>query len=103
MFLSAHLSTIIRLISILLIAISFPAQAEQNTIPQSDEQIKSLLIQQSIDSYPGNCPCPYYVDSAGRQCGQRSAWSRSGGYSPLCYPNDVTPELIENYKNGTTY
>ncbi|MDX2216921.1 MAG: YARHG domain-containing protein [Oculatellaceae cyanobacterium bins.114] len=31
------------------------------------------------------CDCPYDVDAAGRQCGRRSAYSRPGGASPICY------------------
>src|ERR1041385_938089 len=37
----------------------------------------------------GNCPCPYHTASDGSTCGGRSAWSRSGGADPLCYPTDV--------------
>jgi hypothetical protein len=65
----------------------------------SDEQIRQVLIQRSFAAYPGNCPCPYNVDRAGRQCGRRSAYSKQGGYSPLCYPDDVTPEMIASYRN----
>jgi len=65
----------------------------------SDEQIRKALIQQSIAAYPGNCPCPFNLDRAGRQCGRRSAYSRQGGYTPLCYPNDVTPEMIARFRN----
>ena len=39
----------------------------------------------SYSSYSGNCMCPYNLDAAGRRCGNRSAWSRSGGASPVCY------------------
>ena len=46
---------------------------------------RSAIIRQSIASYPGSCPCPYNRDRGGRRCGGRSAWSRAGGYSPLCY------------------
>lgn len=35
--------------------------------------------------YTGNCPCPYDRDAAGKLCGARSAYSRSGGASPVCY------------------
>lgn len=35
--------------------------------------------------YPGPCPCPYDTASDGSLCGARSAYSRSGGYSPVCY------------------
>lgn len=35
--------------------------------------------------YEGNCPCPYSLDVNGNVCGARSAYSRSGGASPICY------------------
>lgn len=65
----------------------------------SDQQIRQALIQQSIAAYPGNCPCPYNIDRAGRQCGRRSAYSKQGGYSPLCYATDITPEMIASFRN----
>lgn len=65
----------------------------------SDAQIRQTLIARSIATYPGNCPCPYNVDRAGRQCGRRSAYSKQGGYAPLCYPADITPEMIERYRD----
>ena len=61
------------------------------------KQIKQQMIQSSIQSYPGNCPCPYNRASNGYRCGKRSAWSRAGGYSPLCYENDITTKMIEQY------
>lgn len=81
------------------IIISFIALSPQMAHALSDAEIKKAIIQQSISSYPGNCPCPYNTDRAGRSCGRRSAYSRAGGYSPLCYPNDVTDEMIRNYKD----
>ena len=33
----------------------------------------------------------------GRRCGGNSAWSKGGGYSPLCYPSDVTQRMIDDY------
>ena len=30
--------------------------------------------------------------------GARSAWSRAGGASPLCYGSDVTQEMIDRYR-----
>lgn len=64
----------------------------------TDQQIAQTLIRQSIAEYPGNCPCPYNTDRAGRVCGKRSAYSKPDGYSPLCYVRDITPE-IEHYKS----
>ena len=69
----------------------------------SDRQIKEILVQQSVTGYlssVGNCPCPYNRDKAGRLCGKRSAWSKGGGYAPLCYPSDVKENTILDYKNN---
>ena len=39
----------------------------------------------NINQYPGTCRCPYDRAKDGSLCGKRSAYSRSGGYSPKCY------------------
>ena len=64
----------------------------------SDEKLKQQLIDESIQNYPGRCPCPYHTDRAGRRCGKRSAYSRAGGYAPLCYPRDITPQMLAKAK-----
>lgn len=64
----------------------------------SDAAIKRRIIRASIAAYPGNCPCPYNTASNGSSCGRRSAWSRAGGYAPLCYPSDVTAADIRAYR-----
>lgn len=64
----------------------------------SDEEIRQALIRESIGAYSGSCPCPYSTDRAGRRCGGRSAHSRAGGASPLCYVSDITQDMIENYR-----
>lgn len=65
---------------------------------QSDKAIRQAIIQESIANYSGNCPCPYNSASNGSSCGKRSAYSRVGGESPLCYDNDVTDEMVREYK-----
>jgi hypothetical protein len=75
---------------------AFPSAAD---LP--DSEIRALLIRQSIAVYPGNCPCPYNLDRAGRRCGARSAYSKPGGRSPLCYPQDVTEEMIERFRKSS--
>lgn len=65
----------------------------------TDQEIRRYLIEQSIRSYSGNCPCPYNQDSAGRRCGGRSAYSRPGGASPLCYPGDISDRRVERIRN----
>src|SRR5215213_4293689 len=74
--------------------IATPAQA------QGDAAIRQKIVRASIAEYPGNCPCPYNTDRAGRSCGRRSAYSRPGGYSPRCYPGDVTAEVRAHRAGG---
>ena len=64
----------------------------------SDAKIKKLLMERSIAYYSGSCPCPDYRDRGGRRCGRRSAYSRPGGASPLCYPSDVTKQMVRDYR-----
>lgn len=66
----------------------------------SDAQIRKRLIRESRETYPGNCPCPYDTDSIGRRCGGRSAWSRDGGYSPLCYARDIPAADVGAYREA---
>lgn len=61
--------------------------------------IKQKMIEESIAFYPGNCPCPYNSTRNGSRCGKRSAWSKSGGYSPLCYESDITEEMVKKFRN----
>ncbi|UMO86033.1 hypothetical protein HP572_11435 [Pectobacterium sp. PL64] len=86
--------------AVALLSISTPSMAKNVRI--SDEQIKERIIQESISSYSGNCPCPYNSARNGSKCGKRSAWSRAGGYSPICYKDEVTRKMIDDWrmKNG---
>lgn len=64
----------------------------------TDQQVRDMIIKESLQSYPGNCPCPYNTMRNGRRCGGRSAYSRPGGRSPLCYPKDVTDKMVKTYR-----
>lgn len=64
----------------------------------SDAQIKQRIIKASIAEYPGNCPCPYNTASNGSSCGRRSAWSRGGGYAPMCYAKDVSKAQVNSWR-----
>lgn len=63
----------------------------------SSARVRQLIIAESLRSYGGSCPCPYNVDRAGRRCGGRSAYSRPGGASPVCYASDVSDADVEHY------
>jgi len=90
-----------RLIRSALFALLVGVAASQTTKAKTDAEIKQAIIKQSISSYRGNCPCPYNTDKAGRSCGKRSAYSRPGGASPLCYDKDVTPKMVADYRAKT--
>ena len=64
----------------------------------SDADVRLRLIEDSIATYAGSCPCPYSVNRAGRQCGRSSAWSKRGGDSPLCFPDDVSDERVRAWR-----
>ena len=66
----------------------------------SDQEIKKQIIQQSIRDYPGSCACPYQRASNGSRCGKRSAYSKPGGHSPVCYEADVTDAMVRSWKAG---
>ncbi|EPX8182686.1 hypothetical protein ACW2PP_003746 [Escherichia coli] len=87
------------LIVICLCLVSFGGYAATE---KSDAQIKKEIIKEiikeSIESYPGNCACPYNYARNGSRCGGRSAYSRSGGYNVICYESDVTDEMIQQWK-----
>lgn len=88
----------VRIISVLALALVLLTNGPAFAANSSDSQIKKAIIQESIANYSGNCPCPYNRASNGSRCGKRSAYSRPGGESPICYESDVTQGMIQNYK-----
>ena len=86
-----------RYVALALVAAAFAAAP---ATAQSDAQVRQQIIRQSIASYPGPCACPYSQDRAGRSCGRRSAYSRPGGFAPICYPADVTPAQIQEWRRA---
>ena len=83
--------------SIFLAGCLFAGPSEAAT-PLTDSEVRSAIIQQSIVSYPGNCPCPYNLARNGSSCGRRSAYTKPGGYAPICYPADVTQGMVDEYR-----
>jgi hypothetical protein len=68
--------------------------------PLPDAAVKQRMIRESIASYPGSCPCPYNAARNGSRCGRRSAYSRPGGYAPLCYASDISKRDVEAYRRS---
>ncbi|MCX0499002.1 hypothetical protein [Erwinia billingiae] len=65
----------------------------------SDTQLKQAIIDESIAAYPGTCAYPFNSARNGSACGGRSAWSKAGGYSPICY-NKVTKEMVKQWRDS---
>jgi hypothetical protein len=64
----------------------------------TDAEIKHMIIEDSIAQYRGSCPCPYSVARNGSSCGGRSAYSKPGGASPICYASDISQQMVVNYR-----
>ncbi len=79
-----------------LITKSSPHKRKQPRL--TDSAIVKILIKRSFAYYSGNCPCPYNRTARGRRCGRRSAYSRPGGASPLCFPRDISVAMIRDFR-----
>jgi len=44
---------------VMLSLLLYQATAFAGGFPLDDEQVRQLLINDSIRTFPGNCPCPY--------------------------------------------
>ncbi|MEP9349172.1 SH3 domain-containing protein [Xanthobacter sp. KR7-225] len=74
-------------------------QVQPPSVPAlSAAMIAQRLVAESRAAYPGSCACPYDVDRGGRRCGARSAYSKPGGYAPICYESDVTAAMLKRYR-----
>ncbi len=101
-----------------LLAMGFAAQAQPaqssaaKPAPMDDAEVKQAIIELSIATYPANCPCPYSPsrtsnwDGSGRYipitkvetCGRNSAYHRMGEFAPVCFENDISPNMIRQYR-----
>jgi hypothetical protein len=90
----AHILGLLSIVAVLTSIAHFASAAS------TDAEVKQLIIQESIASYPGNCPCPYNRAANGSKCGKRSAWSKPGGYLPIWYEEEVTPQMIDLWRQN---
>jgi hypothetical protein len=83
------------------IGLGGPARALQCQTELTDAAVIALIIAGSIAANKAMgrpCACPSDLMRNGRVCGGNSAWSRPGGYKPLCFASDVTPGMISAYR-----
>jgi hypothetical protein len=87
-----------RRILVVLAMLVLSSSVAQEPPALTDTQVRQLIVQESIRSYSGSCACPFNVDRAGRRCGGRSAYSRPGGASPICYAEEISDEQVRRYR-----
>lgn len=78
-----------------------PSRAKRAADVLTVAAIAALLVEESRRAYHARnrpCACPDDSMRNGRACGGRSAFSRPGGAAPLCYPADITAEMIKDYR-----
>lgn len=71
----------------------------------ADVAIAALIIAGSIAAYKAMgkpCACPSDLMKNGRSCGGNSAYSKPNGYKPLCFPTDITTDMIKAYRATKT-
>lgn len=92
----------LRAVAVLLVLtlLTLPGLADARGERMTDDQVRQAMIAESVASYPSVCACPYSAMRNGRACGGRSAYSRPGGHSPLCYPQDITREMVTRWRSG---
>jgi hypothetical protein len=86
-------------------AVLFVATAALAQEAPTDAQIRDAIIKESIASYMATghpCACPYNVARNGSSCGARSAYSRPGGAAPLCYPPDISDQMVAAWRRSHT-
>ncbi len=83
-----------------LVACAFflPGNAAAKGQAMSDAKVKEQIIAESIAAYPGVCACPFNRARNGSACGRRSAWSKAGGYAPVCYKDEITAEMVKQWR-----
>ncbi len=88
-----NLSTVIYILTLIFLSPVYGSENERDKIIQE-------IIYNSISSYDGKCACPYQRTSNGSRCGKRSAYSKPGGYEPLCFPKDITEDILNVFINS---
>ena len=78
------------------------ACSAQSDDPEHTDPIRAAIIKDSIANYQQNyrnCPCPYTIRD-GKSCGRDSAYSNGYKSAPVCYPRNITTQMVEDYKNS---
>ena len=72
-----------------------PAEAQRRA---NDDELRRIIVDESIRRWTGDCPCPYSYTWNGRQCAENSAYMKRVPYAPYCYPQDVPYGVLNQYR-----
>jgi hypothetical protein len=64
----------------------------------NEDEARRQIVQDSIARWNGECPCPYSYAWNGKQCADASAYMKRVPGSPYCYPQDVPPYEIYQWR-----
>ncbi|MBN9287905.1 MAG: hypothetical protein J0H47_08265 [Gammaproteobacteria bacterium] len=66
-----------------------------------DDEIRAIIIENSLNAYTGLCPCPYSIHWDGQKCGRRSAYIHPKNYHqiPICYPDYISDEMVQSFRD----
>ncbi len=78
----------------LLLLVAAPASAQRF----HDDDVRRMMIEESLARFTAECPCPYSYAWNGRQCANNSAYMRRQGETPLCYPSDISQRDVIFYR-----
>ena len=63
-----------------------------------DDEIRRIIVQDSLARFGGDCPCPYSYAWNGRQCADNSAYMKRLPDAPYCYLQDVPAHEVARYR-----
>jgi hypothetical protein len=94
----------------LIVATALGATAYAQTKAPSPSELSAMNDAQIVQAIIGRsramhqihepCPCPDDRDRDGRVCGRNSAYNKPGKRTPICFPRDVTPQMIKDFRAG---
>ena len=77
---------------------SLPHASPEALKQLSETRIRQQIMLESQAPYRGRCVCPYQTrDAKGRSCKGRHETVTTLP-KPICYPQQVTPAMIRNWK-----
>src|SRR5262245_34265353 len=97
---------------IIAMALGFSAYAQTKTpntrsstserAAMNDAQIIAAIIGRSraVHKIQDPCACPDDRDRHGRICGRNNSYARPGERATPCFPRDVTPQMIKEFRAG---